>query len=415
MTAVLDLDADIVELVACPAHAPTPLREITFRANAWLPDEDARLRAMFAADDAIGDMATALGRGLHAIRARIDLLGLRRNSTRPWTEAEDAELVERYRTVSCAQLALELGRSVPAVYARAGLLSVSEFAAPDYDEWEDAQIRAGFAAGVPVAQIAALIGRPFLGVQSRAHDLRLRHASSPPGWSDEEVQRALELAHAGHRYTAIIDTLEAEGFPRRSKIGFGLKLRGLGYGRGWGRAWTDDEDELLRRAYADGTSLTPVLEHMGRTRSSIRWRVEHIGLQGTHPKRDGFRQGPVWTAEQDDRLREAYGKVPTKDLAAELGRGKLAVCQRANVLGLVHGYCRPWTDEERLAVRIGHARGLSVTVLARAIGRDVAVVSKQAIRLGLPFKGRAVKASRGRLDQREQPTLSAIVAMGLPE
>lgn len=106
--------------------------------------------------------------------------------------------------------------------------------------------------------------------------------------------------------------------------------------------------------------------------------------------------------------------MATRDLAAELGRGRLAVCQRANVLGLVHGYCRPWTDDERLAVRIGHARGLSVTVLARAIGRDVAVVSKQAIRLGLSFKDRAVKASRGRLDEREQPTLAAIVAMGMP-
>ena len=97
MTAVLDLDANVVELVACPAHVPSPLREITFRANAWLPDEDARLRAMFAADDAIGDMATTLGRGLHAVRARIDLLGLRLDMVRTMSDSTSERVIKLRR------------------------------------------------------------------------------------------------------------------------------------------------------------------------------------------------------------------------------------------------------------------------------------------------------------------------------
>jgi len=416
--AFMDLDAEVVELAPYCAPEPVPLRETAFRANAWLPDENERLRVMFFADEPIGTIAEALGRPFHGTRAQIDQLGLRRNSTRPWTDVEDAEIVRRYRTVTCAQLSLELGRSVAAVYARAGLLSVSEFAAPDYDGWEDAQIHAGFIAGVPIAQIAAMIGRPFLGVASRAHDLGLRHAAAPIGWSEAEVSRALALAHEGHRYIKIIEMLVDEGFPRRSKIGFGLKLRGMGYGRGWGRPWLGDEDEILRRAYRDGVSLTPVLQQLGRTKSSIRWRVEYLGLQGTHPKRDGFRQGPVWTPADDARLREAYGrgKVPTPKLAAELGRGRMAVCQRANVLGLVHGWCKPWTDDELLAIRICWARGMSLTNLARAVERDVAVVSKKAIKLGLSFNdpSRPAKAPRSKLADRAQPTLAAIVALGLP-
>lgn len=416
MTAVVDLDADVVELVACPARTAAPLREIAFRADAWLPDEDRQLRELFAADVAIAEIAATIGRGFHAVRARIDLIGLRRNSSRAWTDEEDAELVSRYRTVTCAQLALELGRSVPAVYARANLLAVSEFAAPDYDGWEDAQIRAGYASGVPVSQIAALIGRPFLGVRSRAYDLGVRHAASPPGWSEEEVGRALELAHGGARYLAIIDTLVDEGFPRRSKIGFGLKLRALGYGRGWGRAWTDDEDELLRRAYAAGDSLTPVLERLGRTRSSIRWRVEHIGLQGSHARRDGFRQGPVWSAEDDERLRAEYGKVSTPDLAVALGRKPTAVLQRAATLGIKHGYIRMFTPDERRAIGIAWRRGLSLTDLAAALGRDPAVVGKQAARLGLSLTSpdRPVRPRRGPRNGRVSPSLAEILALEAP-
>ena len=83
----------------------------------------------------------------------------------------------------------------------------------------------------------------------------------------------------------------AEGFPRRTKAGFGPHLRKLGYGRGWGRPWTSDEDALLMRVYADGTSRTPLIARLGRTTHSIKWRAEYLGLRGTHANRDGFRSG----------------------------------------------------------------------------------------------------------------------------
>ena len=59
-----------------------------------------------------------------------------------------------------------------------------------------------------------------------------------------EIRHRLNT-HEGHRYMAIIEMLVSEGFPRRSKAGFNPRLRKLGYGRGWGRAWISDEDELL--------------------------------------------------------------------------------------------------------------------------------------------------------------------------
>jgi hypothetical protein len=68
---------------------------------------------LFRADEAI---AAALGRGRAGVAARLAELGLRCNSTRPWSELEDGNLASRYGAVATAAIAGELGRSCAAVY-----------------------------------------------------------------------------------------------------------------------------------------------------------------------------------------------------------------------------------------------------------------------------------------------------------
>jgi transposase-like protein len=257
---------------------------------------------------------------------------------------------------------------------------------------------------VPVGQIATLIGRSFGGVVSRAVRLELRHARKPAEWSDEEAVRALELANEGHRYLQIIETLVQDGFPRRSKIGFGLRIRALGYGRGWGRNWTPDEDELLRRAYRDGASLTPLRDRLGRTRHSIKWRAEYLELQGTHRLTAGWRTEPPWSEAEIEQLRREYGKIDTHELAVRLGRSKMAVTTRANTLGLEHGYWRYYTDEEKRAFRVAFDHGISIADLAIALDRHAMTLSKYATdKLGMHF---------GRRRRRKPPlTLAEILAL----
>lgn len=378
-----DLPFDIVELVPCvPSAEAVRLRETVFRANAWLPQEDDRLRALFADDDPVAEIATAVGRSFQATRHRIWSLGLRRNSALPWTEIEDAEVARRYGNEPAAVIAGDLGRGVAAVYQRAAVLGLSQEGAPDWSEWEDAQLRAGYEAAVPVAQIATLVGRPLSGTMTRASVLRLRHPSLPPDWSEAEVARMLELAQTGMLYSRIRRQMIDEGFPARSKQGFGGKLRAIGYGRGWGRPWSGDEDELIRRAYANGDSLTPLVNLLGRTRTSICWRARAIGVAGTHKDKAGWRRGPDWSPEDEARLREAYGKVPMDELAAELGRAKRAIYTRAHLLGLKANYCDRFSADDDRLIREAVERRQPLQALCERLGRNIDSIQRRAKRLG---------------------------------
>ena len=122
---------------------------------------------------------------------------MRRNSTREWTDLDDAELARRYDNEATATIARDLGRSCSAVYVRAQILELTEPQPPEWTEWEDAQLRAGYTRATDVSQIAAIIGRPVSGTASRASKLGLKHPNNPAGWTEPEICRALELLDTG--------------------------------------------------------------------------------------------------------------------------------------------------------------------------------------------------------------------------
>ncbi|WP_339454547.1 hypothetical protein, partial [Pseudomonas sp. EA_5y_Pfl2_R50] len=136
---------------------------------------------------------------------------------------------------------------------------------------------------------------------------------------------------------------------------------------------------------------------------SINWRVDHLGLRGTHANRNGFRGGPIWTEADITTLRDHYGKMPMTDLAAKMGRTKASLFTRANLLGLVHGYHRPWSDDDRRALALAHAHDIALPDLATALGRKYAAVHKFAEKQGVRFGRRARRKSA--------PTLQDILGL----
>jgi hypothetical protein len=405
----VDLPPDIVELIPCPLvqRPGMPLREMPFRADGWTPEEVAVLHGLFEDDHAIDEIAAIIGRGRAGVADKIAKLGLRRNSKLAWTVLEDVELARRYGVEPTATVALAFGRTCSAIYARARLIGLSDDNPPRWTEWEDAQLAEAYRLAVPVFQISALIGRPSSGISTRASALGLRHPSQPPNWTSEETARALELAEAGHRYRAILNMLAGEGFPLRTLAGFTPQLRRLGYGRGWGRFWTPEEDALLTQAYHDGASLTPLRTRLGRTPCSIRWRAEYLKLRGTHIHRNGWRTSPDWSDADIATLKVEYGTTPTKQLATKLGRTKAAITTRAHTLGLVHGYCRPYSASDLAALDLAHRHGIAIADLANALGRKAFSVSKYATKHGYHFGRRPL--------QNPPPTLRDILALPAPD
>ena len=401
-----DQEPILVELVSCPTNLPRPqgtLAEMPYRASAWTPEDLRTLKRLFAEDAAVEEIALALGRGRAGVADRICVLGLRRHSTRPWTAMEDADLSRRYGQIATATIASEFGRSCAAVYARAGLLDLTEGHAPPWTDWEDAQLRAGYAGDVPTAKIASIIGRPHCGLVSRASKLGLRHPSHSPDWSIAEIERAIALSEAGHRYADIRRQLAEAGFPQRSRPAFQAMMNRTGHGTGWGRFWTQEEDALLTRAYQTGASLTLLRHRLGRSQFSIRWRSEYLGLRGTHAHRNGWRTAPDWTEADIARLRAEYGKTSTPELASQMGRTRASLTTRANVMGLVHGYHRAWTPDEHRALALAHEHDVAVSDLAVALGRKFAGVHKYATKRGFVF---------GRRPRRDPaPTLAGLLAL----
>ena len=142
---------------------------------------------------------------------------------------------------------------------------------------------------------------------------------------------------------------------------------------------------------------------LGRSQFSIRWRSDYLGLRGTHTNRNGWRTAPDWTEADLATLRAEYGRTPTSELARRMGRTKASLTTRANVLGLVHGYHRAWTEDEREALLLAHRHEVAISDLAVALGRNFAGVHKYAAKKGLGF---------GRRPRRDPPpTITDILAL----
>lgn len=415
----MDLPFDVVELQpvaggALPPLPAAPLAEMPFRRDAWLPQDIARLKALFASDTAVSDIAEALGRGVVAVRTKVWELGLRRHSARPWTDLDDEYLVQHYATLPTADVAALLARSCSAVYARAGKLGLTTGNPPRWSDWEVAQLRAGYGQGIPVAQLALLIGRPACSLASKASLLGIRHANDDPDWTDAERAECLRLAETGMLYSKIVGALADTGFPRRSKQAIDQYLMKAGYKRGWGRPWTAEEEDSLRAAYARNDSIRQWAFRNARTVSSVRWKAGDLGLQGTHANKQGF-CGETWTEAELAVLRAEYGRTRTAELAKRFGRSHLAVCLRANVLGLEHGFMRPFSPDEDRAFHIAfHSRDITFGDLAAVMGRDVAVIGRHAKRLGLKFSERPYPPPRTPRKSRRTWTLVDILALDTP-
>lgn len=136
--------------------------------------------------------------------------------------------------------------------------------------------------------------------------------------------------------------------------------------------WKPDEDQILREHFKRFTDAELAALLPGRSSMAIHQRLRILRLYRAK-----------WLPEHDARLREAYGKVRTRDLARELGHTPNAVKQRARKLGLYAG--RGYTAEQVALVRELYLTHPAAEISRRLFGTGRAAKSVHALafRLGL--------------------------------
>lgn len=141
------------------------------------------------------------------------------------------------------------------------------------------------------------------------------------------------------------------------------------------REWAADEVEsLVALVEAGELTIRAVAEELGRTETSVRWKLEHLGIK---PNRRHD-----WTPEQLARLREAFTrdpKISNAELAALLGRPESGV--GAKVVELALRPPRHWSEADLVKLRAA----ASLDEAVETIGRDRGSVLAKVYALGIRF------------------------------
>lgn len=101
-----------------------------------------------------------------------------------------------------------------------------------------------------------------------------------------------------------------------------------------GRAWTQQDDEVIRNLYPFGNSL---VEQLGRSRTAIRTRAQRLGISLLPEKRKKlhttFPMGKEWT-QQDDAMLHKHFPQNVPFLRTQLDRSAGSIYQRARRIGI---------------------------------------------------------------------------------
>ncbi len=142
------------------------------------------------------------------------------------------------------------------------------------------------------------------------------------------------------------------------------------------RAWTKDEDRLLKRMYPKhGARHTAEL--LGRSVTSVLHRARRLEIPGS--------RGRAWTEMELRYLKSKYPKQSIDQICRTLQRSRESVRGKINQLHLgPEGWVR-WTPDEVEYLRKHYGR-VKIAELAEELGRTAYAVELKAARLGLRRK-----------------------------
>lgn len=350
----------------------------------WDSAADQRLRELYAADAALAQIATQLGRTYKSVAARRDRLGLPpRRRRRAWSSGETALLIAAGRAgIPTPAVAERLGRSVDSVRNRRRLLALQTSAGGrPYLSAEDAAIRECFTEGGDAAALAKQLGRSLDALRLRARALGVYEPPRRRRWT--EVEDAVVRDGYGRALSCAQIARQLVG---RSPGAVTARARKLGLAD-FGRTWMLADDARLRALHARGHRIDEIAEALVRTPEAVRARCRRLGL--SMPASAYGHAGRRWT-RSDDELLTLYAALNPAVLARLLKRSDRAVTQRIRKLGLTRARLR---SPHHPAPRCGGLTPAERRVAQREVAGDRVRALIVAARLGR--EPRAIRVAGG--------------------
>lgn len=296
---------------------------------------------------------------------------------RRWTSAEDHVLARLYADgIPLAAIAAQLGRSPDALVARRHALGVAPRRGRTWSPRIDALLVASARDGVPASVLAQRLGLPADAVRRRRRQL-VAPAPAARRYRPEEDAALRAALATGHRVEELAGALGRSGQALR------LRARVLGLTAVERRVrWTAEEDRLVRAGYAAGLRCAAIAAELPHPRSAeaVAARARKLGL-ATYAR--------LWTAADDGSLRRLVAAgVALEDAAEALARTPEALRRRARKLDLPAPRRRArerdgqrWAAAEDALLR--RNPGAQPARLARALGRSDQAISRRLAELGL--------------------------------
>ena len=157
----------------------------------------------------------------------------------------------------------------------------------------------------------------------------------------------------------------------RSANGVARIVQLSGLSRGVAPPWSEEEQALVRAHYTEGIeyvmSLLP-----GRSRKAIFRQASLAGITGRSS----------WSREDKSFLEKHYGNLPTKEIAARLGRSVSAVRAAVVKFDLGKWKNRPWSEKEQVLMQEHYSKGID-KIKALLPARTREAIFAQAGKMGL--------------------------------
>lgn len=310
--------AEVLRKREWPEGVPMPKIGPFASRHIWSRLEDQKLRAYYNRYG-IAYCARLLGRSAAAVKIRASRIGIAQLNV-VWSARDDAYLRRSHLTRTSRELATKTGRTVVAVRKRLRDLGLRESNA--WSPKEMALLKKHYGT-MKSAELARLIGRSGGAIRNMASEIGLSTAYRTISPDEEMAIVALigaePLATIGERFGIL---------PARvSKIAHD---HGIDPELARQSRWSTADDQFLRDNWAT-MSVPDIARHVGRNRDAVYAHAATIGLS---PGDSLYGRTKRWTPEDDRRLRELYGTMSRREVAALMGRPPGSIKHRAQRLGL---------------------------------------------------------------------------------